>query len=79
METKTKTNRLARRIQASLAGKSARQATVRATLTGPAAETWIELRLAAEDLEMDDRALLAALIDAGAFSLRKALSQIPRS
>lgn len=75
-KTTTKSSRLARRIQAALAGRASRQVTVRATLTGPAADAWSELRLDGEGLGMGDQALLAALLDAGASSLRRALREI---
>jgi hypothetical protein len=44
VEEKTKENRLAKKIQASLAGKASAQVTVKATLTGPAAEVWAAIR-----------------------------------
>ncbi len=75
---KSKSNRLAQKIAASLAGKGAAQVTVKATLTGPASEMWVEIRKDAEGLGMDDQALLAALLDAGGATLRKALKAIPR-
>ena len=77
-EQKTKENRLAKKIQAALAGKASAQVTVKATLTGPAAEVWAAIRNDAEGLGMDDQALLAALLDAGGAALRKALKAIPR-
>lgn len=77
-EQKTKANRLAGKIQAALAGKGAKQVTVRATLTGPAAEVWTAIKGDAEGLGMDDQALMAALLDAGGATLRKALKAIPR-
>lgn len=77
-EQKTKTNRLMQKIQAGRAGKSSKPVTVRAALTGQAAETWAEIRKDAEGLDMDDQALLVALLDAGGASLRKALKGIPR-
>ena len=75
---KTRTNRLANMIQADLAGKAAKQVTVKAALTGAAAEMWAELREDATGLEMNDRALLVALLNAGYATLRKALRSIPR-
>lgn len=77
-EQKTKPNRLALRIQADLAGKASKPITVRAALTGQAAETWAEIRKDAEGLEMDDQALVVALLNAGEGALRKALRAIPR-
>lgn len=77
-KTKTKANRLAQKIAAGLAGKAAAQVTVKATLTGPASEMWVEIRKDAEGLGMDDQALLVALLDAGGSALRKALKAIPR-
>jgi len=74
----TKTNRLATKIQAALAGKASHQVTVKATLTGSAAEVWAAILNDAKGLEMDDKALLAALLDAGAATLRKALKAVPR-
>ncbi len=41
VEQKTNENRLAKKIQTSLAGKASAQVTVKATLTGPAAEVWV--------------------------------------
>ncbi|WP_005034645.1 hypothetical protein [Holophaga foetida] len=78
MEPKELTNRLAKKIAASLAGRSASQATVKVTLTGTAAETWLAIQKDAEGLGMDNKALLAALLDAGGANLRKALKAIPR-
>lgn len=75
---KTKSNRLAQKIQAALAGKASGQVTVKATLTGPAAEVWTAIRKEADGLGMDDQALVAALLDAGGAALRKALKAIPR-
>jgi hypothetical protein len=77
-EQKTRANRLAQKIQASLAGKASAQVTVRATLTGSAAEAWAAIKTDGKDLGMDDQALLAALLDAGGATLRKALKAIPR-
>jgi hypothetical protein len=74
----TKANLLATRIQATLAGKASQQITVKATLTGTAAEVWGAIRKDADGLEMDDKAILAALLDAGGATLRKALKEIPR-
>ena len=76
---KARTNRLAQKIQASLAGKASAQVTVKATLTGPAAEAWTAIRKDADGLGMTDKAILAALLDAGATALRKALKAVPRS
>jgi hypothetical protein len=78
MEATTRTNRLAQRIQASLAGRASKQVTVRGTLTGPAAEMWAALREEGKALGMEDTAILAALLDAGGVTLRKALRAIPR-
>jgi hypothetical protein len=78
VEGKTKENRLAKKIQAALAGKASAQVTVRATLTGPAAEVWAAIKKDADGLGMDDQALMAALLDAGGAALRKALKAIPR-
>lgn len=77
-EKKTKGNRLMQKLQVRLAGKSAPQITVRATLTGQASEMWGNLRRDAEGLGMDDPALLVALLDAGGPALRKVLKAIPR-
>jgi hypothetical protein len=77
-EKKTKGNRLMQKIQANMAGKSAGQVTVRATLTGPAAEVWRAIKSDAEGLSMDDQTLMVALLDAGATPLRKVLKAIPR-
>lgn len=77
-EKKTKGNRLMQKLQANLAGKSAGQVTVRATLTGPAAEMWRAIKIDSEGLGMDDLALMVALMDAGATSLRKVLKALPR-
>lgn len=77
-QQKTRSNRLAQKIQASLAGKASAQVTVRATLTGPAAEVWAAIKADGKELGMDDQALLAALLDAGGVTLRKALKAIPR-
>lgn len=74
----TKTNRLAEKIQASLAGKASAQVTVKATLTGPVAEVWAAIKKDADGLGMDDQAILAALLDAGGVTLRQALKAIPR-
>ena len=74
----SKTNRLAERIQTSLAGKASKPITVKATLTGTAAEVWVGLQKEAEGLGMTDQALLAALLDAGGVYLQKALKAIPR-
>jgi hypothetical protein len=73
-----KTNRLADKIQAGLAGRASKPVVVRASLVGQAGETWAELRKDAEGLKMDDQALLVALLDAGSATLRKALRAIPR-
>lgn len=78
VEEKTKENRLAKKIQAALAGKASAQVTVRATLTGPAAEVWAAIKKDSDGLGMDDQALMAALLDAGGAALRKALKAIPR-
>ena len=77
-ETKTRSNRLAKKIQLTLAGKASAQVTVKATLTGTAAETWLAIQKDAEGLGMDNKALIAALLDAGGATLRKALKAIPR-
>ena len=77
-ETKTRSNRLAKKIQLTLAGKASAQVTVKATLTGTAAETWLAIQKEAEGLGMDNKALIAALLDAGGATLRKALKAIPR-
>jgi len=77
--TQSKTDRLAKKIQAALAGKVSGQTTVKATLTGTAAETWAAIQGDARGLGMDDQALLAALLDAGGATLRKALKTIPRN
>ncbi len=77
-ENTTKHSRLAQKIQVRLAGKSAPQVTVRATLTGQSSELWRDLRNDAEGLGMDDPALLVALLDAGGPALRKALRNISR-
>lgn len=74
----TKTNRLAERIQTNLAGKASKPITVKATLTGTAAEVWVGIQKEAEGLDMNDQALLAALLDAGGVYLQKALKAIPR-
>lgn len=74
----TKADRLAKKIQATLAGKASGQVTVKATLTGTAAETWTAIQKDAAGLNMDDQAILAALLDAGGATLRKALKTIPR-
>jgi hypothetical protein len=78
-EPKQRTNRLAKKIAASLAGKASRQVTVKVTLTGTAAEVWLAIVQDAEGLGMDNKAILAALLDAGGANLRKALKEIPRS
>lgn len=78
VEQKTKANRLAQKIQATLAGKASHQVTLKATLTGSAAEVWAAIREDGKDLGMDDQALLVALLDAGGATLRKALKAIPR-
>jgi len=78
VEQKTKTNRLALKIQASLAGKASSQVTVKVTLTGTMAEVWLAIQKDAEGLGMDNKAILAALLDAGGANLRKALKAIPR-
>lgn len=77
-EQKTKENRLAKKIQATLAGKASAQVTVKVTLTGTAAEVWLAIQKDAEGLGMDNKAILAALLDAGGSALRKALKAIPR-
>lgn len=77
-EQKTKSSRLAQKIQATLAGKASKQVTVRATLTGQASEAWTAIKGDAEGLGMDDLALVVALLDAGGVTLRKALRAIPR-
>jgi hypothetical protein len=77
-KARSKTDQLAKKIQASLAGKTSGQVTIKATLTGPAAEVWQAIKEDAKDLNMNDRELLVALLDAGAFTLRKALKSIPR-
>ena len=77
-ETKTRSNRLAKKIQLTLAGKASAQVTVKATLTGTAAETWLAIQKEAEGLGMDNKALIAALLDAGGATLRKALKAITR-
>jgi DNA polymerase III delta subunit len=76
---KPKTNKLAKRIQASLAGKASAQVTVKVTLTGTAAEVWLAIQKDAEGLGMDNKAILAALLDAGGANLRRALKEIPRT
>ena len=78
VEQKTKANRLAQKIQAALAGKVSTQVTVRATLTGPAAEVWAAIRADGKELGMDEQALMVALLDAGGAALRKALKSIPK-
>jgi len=78
VEQKTRENRLAKKIQATLAGKASAQVTLKATLTGTAAEVWTAIRKDSDGLGMDDQALLAALLDAGGAALRKALKTIPR-
>jgi hypothetical protein len=75
----TKTNLLATKIQANLAGKASQQITVKATLTGTAAEVWAAIQRDGEGLGLDDKAILVALLDAGGVTLRKALREIPRS
>lgn len=77
-EPKTRSNRLAKKIAATLAGKASAQVTVKATLTGTAAEVWLAIQKDAEGLGMDNKAILAALLDAGGAALRKALKEIPR-
>lgn len=77
-EPKTRSNRLAKKIAATLAGKASAQVTVKATLTGTAAEVWLAIQRDAEGLGMDNKAILAALLDAGGAALRKALKEIPR-
>ena len=77
-EQKTRSNRLAKKIQATLAGKASAQVTIKATLTGSAAEVWLAIQKDTEGLGMDNKAILAALLDAGGATLRKALKAIPR-
>ncbi len=74
----TKTNRLAERIQTNLAGKASKPITVKAILTGTAAEVWVGIQRDSEGLGMNDQAILVALMDAGAVYLQKALKAIPR-
>jgi hypothetical protein len=76
--SKPRTNKLAKKIQASLAGKASSQVTVKVTLTGTAAEVWVAIQKDAEGLGMDNKALLAALLEAGGANLRKALKEVPR-
>ena len=75
---RARTNRLAKKIQASLAGKASAQVTVKVTLTGTVAEVWLAILRDAEGLGMDNKAILAALLEAGGANLRKALKEIPR-
>ena len=77
-EPKQRTNRLAKKIAATLAGKASAQVTVKVTLTGTAAEVWLAIQKDADGLGMDNKAILAALLDAGGAALRKALKEIPR-
>ncbi|MBP1626960.1 MAG: hypothetical protein H6Q00_1435 [Holophagaceae bacterium] len=74
----TRSSRLARQIEAQLAGRSSGQVTLKVTLTGPAAEHWRAIVVAAEGLHLDNRALVAALLEAGGTALRRALQVIPR-
>ena len=77
-EPKQRTNRLAKKIAANLAGKASHQVTVKVTLTGTAAEVWTAIQKDAEGLGMDNKAILVALLDAGGANLRKALKVISR-
>lgn len=74
----TKAERLASQIASSLAGRAAGAVRIHARLTGPSADAWRAIRQASEGLDMDDTALLAALLQQGGTTLRAALKKVPR-
>ena len=74
----TKSERTVKRLAALLSGKASRTVTVKAKLTGTAADAWIMLREAGEGLTLTDDQLVAALVEYGARAACKALRDMPR-
>lgn len=75
----TKVDRLAARITRDLEGRASGAITVRARLTGPAADAWRGLVKAATGLQLDSAGLLVLLLEEGSGTLRAALSKLGRS
>jgi len=66
------------RIKTALDGHASKRVTIKAPLSGPAAEAWDALREASEGLNFGDRELVVLLLMRAGTSLRSALRGMPR-
>lgn len=72
----TKAERLAEKIKKGLAGKTSNTASVKASLTGPAAEAWTLIKTEGDRLGMTETDLIVSLLDAGGKTLLDALRAV---